>query len=115
MAIPRVQTPPILDWMAVSLPGSSEEENDEIFPFETLITAVDSLKTLICNEWVLHPAVKKPARPSENTKKIDTLCEKITTNMAEIVRESESHEQQNYLEQFNFLRAISHELEKRLK
>ena len=46
----RVKTPPILDWVVISLPGSSEEESDDNFPFETISSAVDKLQVLYCNE-----------------------------------------------------------------
>ena len=117
----RVPTPPILDWMVVSLSDSSEEENDDNFPFETVSSAVEELQTLVCNEWILQPSTHDKKKkntslgsshmnPNESQNILESVCSEITRNMKEIVRESE--DQVDYLEQFNILKAVSRELEK---
>ena len=117
----RVPTPPILDWMVVSLSDSSEEENDDNFPFETVFSAVEEFQTLVCNEWILQPNAHDNKKkntslsssninPNEGQYILESLCSEITRNIKEIVRESEDH--MDYLEQFNILKAVSRELEK---
>ena len=118
----RVKTPPILDWVVISLPGSSEEESDDNFPFETISSAVDKLQVLYCNEWIYQPneAFELKRRsvgvedsiisPRSDRNSIKSICSEILKNMKEIVRESEGRE--DYLEQFQLLSYINYQLKR---
>ena len=100
----RVQTPPILDWLVVSLPGSSDEENEENFPFETISSAVEKLQTLVCNEWIYQPNetfdLKRKSvgfddpliSPRNEKNSLKYICSEVIRNMKEIIRESEGKE-----------------------
>ena len=117
-----MKTPPILDWLFVSLPGSSDEESEENFPFETISSAVEKLQTLVCNEWIYQPnetfdlkrksiGFDDPFISSKGEKNsLKYICSEVIKNMKEIVRESEIKE--DYLEQFHSFQVICSELKR---
>ena len=122
----RVKTPPTLNWAVISLPGSSEDEqNDEDFPFETIASAVNRLQTIVCNEWTCQTdedfKLKRRSVGFEETLSLQIedknslayVCTEIKRNMKEIVRDSDDRE--DYLEQFSVFAAIYSEIKKKLE
>jgi hypothetical protein len=115
----RVKTPPILDWLVVSLPGSSDEEIEDSFPFETVSQAVEKLQTLVCNEWMYEPSetfeLKRKSMDSglgysEDKNNLNQVCAEIIRNMNDIVRESEDRE--DYLEQYSLFQSLNSTIKK---
>lgn len=106
-------TPPILNWMVSSIPGSSDDENEYEFPFETLSSAVEKLQALVSSEWVeqrsdnfeLNPKPSSLFREkSEENKNLKSLCASIKLNMKQIVEETD--DRTDYLKEFNSLKKV---------
>jgi len=92
----RAETPPVLDWLVVSLPCSPDGEEDLTPPFETLKAAVTQLETQLefsaSNEdnFVLRRKSidywddsKGPSRKNS----LKSVCDDVIKFMSEIERE----------------------------
>lgn len=101
----RVKTPPILDWVVVSLPCSPAEIEDSYLPFETLSAAVSQLEGMFLEDISLKKTEsfrlhkKHIEQPNQDVNvqfgKDDSLhgvCDDVMRRMAEILREIDDKE-----------------------
>lgn len=117
MDVPRVRTPPILDWLVVSLSGSSDEDvSDDDFPFETISAAVEKLKNVAYNDWTYQSSegfeIKRRSvgfdeslfGGNRDRNSLEYICPEIKKNLKSIVQDY--NENLDYLEQFSMLSAF---------
>ena len=117
MEVPRVKTPPILEWQVISLSGSFEEETSEDeFPFETISFVVDKLKKIAHNDWTYQSSegfeIRRRSVGLEESihsqvrdkKSLEFMCPEVKKNLGTIVQDY--NENVDYLEHFTLLAAF---------
>ncbi|CAG9333522.1 unnamed protein product [Blepharisma stoltei] len=100
-----VKTPPILDWVVVSLPCSPSEAEDTYLPFETISAAVLQLEKLYLDDislkreesFRLHKKHIEqvqidPNPPIVKDDSLHGICNDVMRRMAEILREIDKKE-----------------------
>jgi hypothetical protein len=126
MEVPRVKTPPILEWQVVSLSGSFEEDTSEDeFPFETISAAVEKLKNIAHHGWTYQSSEgfeikRKSAGPEESMfgqvrdkKSLEYICPEVKKNLNAIVQDY--NENVDYLEQFSLLSAFYEKVQEEIR
>jgi len=112
-----VRTPPILDWLVVSLSGSSDEDvSDDDFPFETISAAFKRWDSVANNDWIhqLSEGLEIRQRSmgfeesqfggNRDRNSLEYICPEIKKNLKSIVQDY--NENIDYSEQFNLLSAF---------